>query len=65
MDFWTDDFKRRPYLAITAHFINDSWELKSALLGIFPWDPAMRQTAENLQEVLVEVKLIYFRLQSL
>lgn len=28
-DMWTDDFKKIGYTAITIHYINDEWQLKS------------------------------------
>lgn len=56
MDFWTDDFKKHPYLSITAHFIDDKWRLRDMLIGVFSWDPAVRQTGENIQKFLFEVR---------
>ena len=47
-DFWTDDYQRNPYIAITAHFINDDWVLKTVLIGIYQWDLEKSQSAENV-----------------
>jgi len=31
-DLWTADNKKRGYMAVTGHFIDDSWMLKSCIL---------------------------------
>ncbi|WVZ68190.1 hypothetical protein U9M48_017160 [Paspalum notatum var. saurae] len=32
IELWTDDKKRRGYIAVTGHFIDNSWELRRCLL---------------------------------
>ncbi len=62
LDFWTDDYHKNPYLAITGHFIDDKWELKDTLIGVFPWDVNLRQTFETIPTFLYEVYKYYFTL---
>ena len=31
-DMWTSDNQRRGYMAITAHFIDDSWTLRNIIM---------------------------------
>lgn len=37
-DMWTDDLKKIGYTAITLHYINDEWQLKSNLLCVRQFD---------------------------
>ena len=34
-DLWTSDNQRRGYMAITAHFIDDSWALRDIIMRYF------------------------------
>lgn len=58
IDFWTDDYQKNAFLAITGHFINDCWQLKSILIGIYPWDAEKRQTGENIRTFMLEVSIV-------
>lgn len=31
-DLWTSDNQKRGYMAVTAHFIDDSWTLRSIIM---------------------------------
>lgn len=31
-DMWTSDNQKRGYMAVTAHFIDDSWNLRSIIM---------------------------------
>ncbi|KAM0831309.1 hypothetical protein ACQ4PT_065611 [Festuca glaucescens] len=58
-DLWTAGHQRRGYMAVTAHYIDGSWNLKSFLLR-FVYVPAPHTAAvlcEVLHEVLVEFHL--------
>ncbi|KAM0870527.1 hypothetical protein ACQ4PT_039950 [Festuca glaucescens] len=58
-DLWTAGHQRRGYMAVTAHYINGSWNLKSFLLR-FVYVPAPHIAAvlcDVLHEVLVEFHL--------
>ncbi|KAM0906831.1 hypothetical protein ACQ4PT_016531 [Festuca glaucescens] len=58
-DLWTTGHQRRGYMAVTAHYIDGSWNLKSFLLS-FVYVPAPHTAAvlcEVLHEVLVEFHL--------
>lgn len=60
LDFWSDDYHKNPYLSITGHYIDDKWELKNVLLGVFPWKADQRQTGENVYAFLTEVNNMFF-----
>ena len=32
-DMWTADITKKGYMVITAHFIDDSWKLRSIIMG--------------------------------
>lgn len=51
-DGWTSAIMRA-YIAITAHYINDDWELKSELLAFEELEGS--HTGENLAEVLYTI----------
>ncbi|XP_072078898.1 zinc finger BED domain-containing protein RICESLEEPER 2-like [Arachis hypogaea] len=51
-DMWTASNQNKGYMAITAHYIDDSWKLQSRLVR-FIYVPAPH-TAEVLSEVLVD-----------
>ena len=34
-DMWTSENQRRGYMAITAHFIDDSWTLRNIIMRLF------------------------------
>lgn len=50
-DMWTDNYKKRSYIALTLHFI-DNWKLKnySVYTGQFPVDE--KKTGENIKKCL-------------
>ncbi|KAJ1279080.1 hypothetical protein BS78_04G127900 [Paspalum vaginatum] len=52
-DMWTANHQKKGYMAVTAHFIDDKWELKNFLLRfIYVLAP---HTAEVIADVLHEV----------
>lgn len=51
-DMWTSDNQKRGYMAITAHFINESWSLRNILMR-FIYVPAPH-TAEIIGEELYD-----------
>jgi len=51
-DGWTS-ITTDGYIAVTAHFINDAWEMKSCLLECCKYSE--RHTAENLKDELKRV----------
>lgn len=58
-DLWTSDNQKRGYMAVTAHFIDDSWTLRSIIMR-FIYVPAPHTTeviCEQLYEALVEWNL--------
>jgi len=54
VDFWTDDYKKCSYLAVTAHYITKDWTLKSALLDIIEWNDTLRRTGDNVRPVILK-----------
>ena len=32
-DMWTSDNQKKGYMAITAHFIDDNWNLRSVIMS--------------------------------
>ncbi|XP_025878851.1 zinc finger BED domain-containing protein RICESLEEPER 2-like [Oryza sativa Japonica Group] len=52
-DLWTATHQKKGYMAITAHFIDDEWKLKSFLLR-FIYVPAPH-TADLISEIIYEV----------
>ncbi|KAH7948972.1 hypothetical protein HPB49_003656 [Dermacentor silvarum] len=42
VNMWTDDYKKTAYIAATAHYVNDDWELIS-----------LKKTGDNIQEEFV------------
>lgn len=48
VDMWTDDFRKRSYLGVTAHYINDDYELNDRVLNIKDFPAQMRHTATNI-----------------
>lgn len=51
-DMWTADIQKKGYMAVTAHFIDDSWKLRSIIMR-FVYVPAPHN-AETICEVLYE-----------
>lgn len=45
-DLWTDDFKKRSYLTLTGHLINDNFDLKSFVFGTREFED--QKTGENI-----------------
>jgi hypothetical protein len=56
-DFWTDDYTKTSYFAVTAHYVTSDWQLKHVLLGIQDWPANERHTAENIRPALYEVSI--------
>ncbi|XP_038679444.1 zinc finger BED domain-containing protein RICESLEEPER 2-like [Tripterygium wilfordii] len=54
-DMWTSSNQKKGYMAITAHFIDDNWEMQSCILR-FVYVPCPH-TAQVLSEVLIECML--------
>uniref|UniRef100_A0ACD5V7U6 Uncharacterized protein n=1 Tax=Avena sativa TaxID=4498 RepID=A0ACD5V7U6_AVESA len=55
-DIWTADHQKKGYIAVTAHFIDESWNLRSILMR-FIYVPAPHNKeviAEQLHEALVD-----------
>jgi len=57
MDFWTADYTKKSYLAITSHFIDNEWRLHDPLLEMMEFD--QRQTAENIRPILNKVFIVF------
>lgn len=34
-DMWTADIQKKGYMAVTAHFIDDSWKLRSIIMRYY------------------------------
>jgi len=51
-DMWTDDFKKIGYTAITIHYINDEWQLKSNVLCVKQFEIDKKKTGENINKSL-------------
>ncbi|KAL0355786.1 UNVERIFIED_CONTAM: hypothetical protein Sradi_4025500 [Sesamum radiatum] len=52
IDMWTSSNNKKGFMAVTAHFVDDSWTLRSFILR-FVYVPAPH-TAEVLAQVLYE-----------
>lgn len=58
-DMWTADSQKKGYMAVTGHFIDESWKLRSILMG-FIYVPAPHTgdaIAEELHNTLMEWNL--------
>ncbi|KAM0890210.1 hypothetical protein ACQ4PT_027191 [Festuca glaucescens] len=58
-DMWTADNQKKGYMAVTGHFIDESWKLRSILMG-FIYVPAPHTgdvIAEELHETLMQWNL--------
>ncbi|KAM0898892.1 hypothetical protein ACQ4PT_021648 [Festuca glaucescens] len=58
-DMWTSDNQKKGYMAVTGHFIDESWKLRSILMG-FIYVPAPHTgdvIAEELHETLMQWNL--------
>uniref|UniRef100_A0ACD5W820 Uncharacterized protein n=1 Tax=Avena sativa TaxID=4498 RepID=A0ACD5W820_AVESA len=55
-DLWTAGYQKRGYMAVTAHYIDDSWNLKSYLMRFVyvPCPHSAEVICEALYECLVE-----------
>lgn len=55
-DLWTAGYQKRGYMAVTAHYIDDSWNLKSFLMrfAYVPCPHSAEVICEALYECLVE-----------
>uniref|UniRef100_A0A8R7THP7 BED-type domain-containing protein n=2 Tax=Triticum urartu TaxID=4572 RepID=A0A8R7THP7_TRIUA len=55
-DLWTVGYQKRGYMAVTAHYIDDSWNLKSFLMrfAYVPCPHSAEVICEALYECLVE-----------
>lgn len=65
-DMWTSDNQKRGYMAVTAHFIDDSWNLRNIIMR-FIYVPAPHTTeviCEVLYDALVEWN-IYEKISTL
>ena len=52
-DFWTQEHLRATSHAVTCHFINSSWVMKSYVLATYQVD--MSHTAENVAKELKSI----------
>lgn len=50
-DMWTDDYKKRCYITVTVHYINDEWDLKSRVLFTCGLQ-SERKTGSNIRREL-------------
>ncbi|VAI19183.1 unnamed protein product [Triticum turgidum subsp. durum] len=55
-DMWTSEHQKRGYMAITAHFVDESWKLQSYIMRFIyvPGPHTTRVIAEILHDALVE-----------
>ena len=37
-DLWTSDNQKRGYMAVTAHFIDESWTLRNIIMRYIPYN---------------------------
>ncbi|KAM0898877.1 hypothetical protein ACQ4PT_021666 [Festuca glaucescens] len=58
-DMWTADNQKKGYMAVTGHFVDESWKLRSILMGfIYVPAPHTRDViAEELHETLMQWNL--------
>ena len=54
-DMWTEQHSQKSYLAITAHWITDDWQLVSRVICTKEHDSALKKTAANIHAALQEV----------
>ena len=51
-DMWTDTHKQRPYLTITAHWINDEWEMQNRVICTEEFDASLKKTGLNIKTAI-------------
>lgn len=65
-DMWTSEHQKRGYMAITAHFVDESWKLQSYIMRYF-WSYILcyffMQTAPPLYNMVSNNKLLHFYMQ--
>lgn len=51
-DMWTEQYKQISYLTITAHWIDDNWELRSQVLCTDEFDATLKKTGDNIKAAI-------------
>lgn len=49
-DLWTDDFRKRSYIGITVHYMNNDFVLHDRILAIQYMPPDLAHTAANIRQ---------------
>lgn len=55
IDIWTDDFKKRSYMGVTAHFIDDNFKLHDRILTTHYIPADIEKTGHNLRSEIHKV----------
>ena len=54
-DMWTEEYSQASYLAVTCHYVFDSWELVERLLATRHFDPELRHTGKNIHQAILNI----------
>lgn len=55
LDLWTDDYKKKTYMGIVAHYIDEDFRIQVRLLATSPLDDEVQYTGTYLHTVLEKV----------
>lgn len=54
-DMWTDNYRQRPYLTLTSHWIDSDWDLVSHVISTAEFDSTLKKTGSNIKAALTAI----------
>jgi len=54
-DMWTESYRQLSYITVTVHYITAEWKLVERVIATREFDPDLRHTAVNIQEVVTNI----------
>jgi len=54
-DMWTESYRQVSYITVTVHYITDEWKLVDRVIATREFDPDLRHTAVNIQQVITAI----------
>ncbi len=58
-DMWTDEYKQRPFITITAHWIDSMWTLQSRIISTEEFDATQKKTGANIRSSISAILSSY------